>query len=62
MWALDVEEMEPSSKINLRDVSWWMSTKDACKHKAPITTNFSKEGCISLTKIKRSSYVTHKHE
>jgi len=62
MWALDVEEMDPSSKINLRDVSWWMSTKDACKHRALITTKLSKEGCISLTKIKRSFYVTHKHE
>jgi hypothetical protein len=28
--ALDVEETESSSKINLRDVSWWMSIKEAC--------------------------------
>jgi hypothetical protein len=27
MRALDVEEMESSSKINLRDVSWWLSIK-----------------------------------
>jgi hypothetical protein len=31
MGALDVEEMELSSKIDLRDVSWWMSIKDACR-------------------------------
>jgi hypothetical protein len=31
MGALDVEEMESSSKIDLRDVSWWMSIKDACR-------------------------------
>jgi hypothetical protein len=28
MWALDVKEMESSSKINIRDVSWWKSIKD----------------------------------
>jgi hypothetical protein len=31
MQALDVKEMESSSKINLRDVLWWMSIKDAYK-------------------------------
>jgi len=31
MRALDVEEMESFSKINLRDVSWWMSLKEACR-------------------------------
>jgi hypothetical protein len=36
MWVLDVEEMESSSKINLRDVSWWMSIRDACRFGAPI--------------------------
>jgi hypothetical protein len=30
MWALDVEEMESSSKIdNLKDVLWWMSIRKA---------------------------------
>jgi hypothetical protein len=33
MWALDVKEMESLSKIDLKDVSWWMSIKDACKLK-----------------------------
>jgi hypothetical protein len=36
MQALDVKEMESSSKIYLRDVSWWMFIKDACKPWAPI--------------------------
>jgi hypothetical protein len=29
MCVLDVEQMESSSKIDLRDVSWWMSIKNA---------------------------------
>jgi hypothetical protein len=29
MGALDAEEMEPSSNIDLRDKLWWMSIKDA---------------------------------
>jgi len=32
MWVLDVEEMESFLKIDLRDVSWWKSIKNACKH------------------------------
>ncbi len=35
MQALDVEEMESSSKIDLRDVLWWKSIKDAYKFRAP---------------------------
>jgi hypothetical protein len=42
MQVLNVEEMEPSSKIELRDVSWWMSIKDACRLKALVTTKLSK--------------------
>jgi hypothetical protein len=49
MQVLDVEEMKSSFKIALKDVSWWMSIKDACSHGALITTKFSKEKCISLT-------------
>jgi hypothetical protein len=33
MRAFDAKEMESSSKINLRDVSWWKSMKDAWKPK-----------------------------
>jgi hypothetical protein len=48
MRALDVEEMESSSKIELRDVSWWTSIKETCRPGAPIIIKFSKEGCICL--------------
>jgi len=48
MWALDSEEMESSSKIDLRDVLWWMSIKNACKPRASLIVRLSKEGCISM--------------
>ncbi len=38
MRTLDVEEMEPSSKIDLRDVSWWMSIKYAYRHGTLVIT------------------------
>jgi hypothetical protein len=47
MQVLFVEEMESSSNIDLKDVSWWMSIKDAYRPKVPITVKLSKEGCIS---------------
>jgi hypothetical protein len=43
MHALDVEEMESSFKIDLRDESWWMSIKEACTPRALVTTILSKE-------------------
>jgi len=48
MQALDVEEMDSSLKIDLRDVSWWLSIKDACRPRVTVLVKFSKEGCISL--------------
>jgi hypothetical protein len=48
MQALDVEEMESYSKINLKDVSWWMSIKDACIFGVLVIARPSKERCISL--------------
>jgi hypothetical protein len=60
MWALDVEEMESSFKIDLRDVSWWKSIKDACRPRVPIIAKLSKEGCISLIAKGKPSHVTHK--
>jgi hypothetical protein len=48
MRSLDVEKMESSSKIDLKDVSWWMSIKNVCKLGALVTTKLSKERCISL--------------
>jgi hypothetical protein len=62
MWVLDVEEMESSSKIDLRDVSWWMSIRDACRLGAPIIVILSKEGCISLVVGRRPFRITHKHD
>jgi len=49
MPALEIKEMESSSKINLRDVSWWMSIKNAYKHGVLVIAKLSKERCISLT-------------
>jgi hypothetical protein len=46
---LDVEEIESFSKIDLKDVLWWMFIKDACKPQVPITTKLLKEKCIFLT-------------
>jgi len=48
MQALDVEEMNSSFKIDLRDVSWWMFIKDAYRPGFTIIVRFSKEGCIFL--------------
>jgi hypothetical protein len=62
MQILDAKEMESSSKINPRDVSWWMSIKDACKLGVLITTRLSKEGCISLVARIRSFCVVCKHD
>jgi hypothetical protein len=36
MRVLDVEKIESSSKMYLKDVSWWKSIKDAYKPKVPI--------------------------
>ncbi len=36
MWTLDAEEMESSSKIDLKDVLWWMSIKDVSRPRVPI--------------------------
>jgi len=56
MCALNDEEMESSFKIDLRDVLWWKSIKDACKPGAPVIVKFSKERCISLAT--RGSHLT----
>jgi hypothetical protein len=47
MQVLDVEKMESSSEINLKDVSWSMSIEDACRHGALIIGRISKKRCIS---------------
>jgi hypothetical protein len=62
MWTLDVEEVESSSKIDWRDVLWWMSIKDACRLGAPITAKLSKKGCISLAVKGKPSHTAHKYD
>jgi hypothetical protein len=62
MRVLDAKEMESSSKINLRDVSWWKSIKDACTPGALVTARFSKERCIFLVAGGRPSHATHKYD
>jgi hypothetical protein len=62
MQALDVEEMESSSKIDLRDVSWWKFIKNVCRPGALIIAKLSKEGCISLVAGGRPFHVAHKHD
>jgi hypothetical protein len=62
MRGFEVEEIESSSKIDLRDVSWWMSIKDACKLGAPIIVRLSKKRCIFLVARGRSFHVTCKHD
>jgi hypothetical protein len=61
MQALDAKEMESSSKIDLRDVSWWMSIKEACRLGAPISTRLSKERSISLVTRNRPSCAIGKY-
>jgi hypothetical protein len=58
----DVEEMKSFSKINLKDVSWWMFIKDACRPGVPIITRLSKERCISLTVKGRPFRTACKHD
>jgi hypothetical protein len=59
---MDVKKMESSSKINLRDVSWWMSIKNACRHGVLIPTRLSKEGCISVIVGGRPFHVAQEHD
>jgi hypothetical protein len=58
MWALNAKES--SSKIDLKDVSWWKSIKDTCRPRALIIVELLKEGCISLVARGRPSHVAHK--
>jgi hypothetical protein len=62
MQALDVKKMESFSKINLKDVLWWMSIKDAYKLGALVFAKLSKERCISITTRGRSFRTTCKHD
>jgi hypothetical protein len=59
---MDVEEMESSSKIDLKDVLWWMFIRNACRPRVLVTTRFSKKKSISLIVGGRTSHATHKHD
>jgi hypothetical protein len=59
---LDVEGVDSSSKIDLRNVSWWMSIKDAYRHGVPIIAKLSKEGCIPLAARGRTSHAKWKYD
>jgi hypothetical protein len=54
--------MESSFKIDLKDMSWWMSIKESHKFRAPITTKISKERYISLIARGRPFHATCKHD
>jgi hypothetical protein len=62
MWVLDVEEMKSFSKIDLKDVSWWMSFEDACKPHVSIIAKLSKERCNFLITGGRLSEAAQKHD
>ncbi len=48
MQVLKDKEMESSSKIDWRDVLWWMSIKGAYRFGALVIARLLKKGCISL--------------
>jgi hypothetical protein len=62
MRLLDNDEMESFSKIDFKNVSWWMSIKDAYRHGALVIVRLSKEGCISLVVGGRPSRVACKDD
>jgi hypothetical protein len=62
MWALDAKEMESSSKIDIKDVSWWMSIKYTCSLVVSVIAKLSKEGWISLATEGKPSHTTCKHD
>jgi hypothetical protein len=62
MWALDAKEIESSSKINLRDVLWWISIKYAYRLGTLVIAKLSKERCISLIIGGMSFHITHKYD
>jgi hypothetical protein len=62
MRVLVVEELESSSNIDLKDVSWWMSIKGACRFGVPTIAKLLKEGCIFLVVKGRPFHATRKHD
>jgi hypothetical protein len=62
MWTLKAKEIKSSSKIDLKDMLWWMSIKDACKLWTLVTVKLSKERCISIIMGKRLSWTAWRHD
>jgi hypothetical protein len=62
MWALNVEQIKSCSKIDLKDVSWRMSIKDACKIGALVIVKLSKEECIFLNMGRMLFWIAWKHD
>jgi hypothetical protein len=62
MRALGVGEMESSSNIDLRDVSWWMSIKNAYRPRVLVILKLSKKRCIPLATWKKPFCITCKHD
>ncbi len=62
MLTLDDEKMESSSKINLNNVLWCMSIKDAYRHDALVIARLSKKRCISLDVGRRPFCTAHNHD
>jgi predicted transcriptional regulator len=62
MRALNAKEIESFSKIDLKDVSWWKSIKNAFRPKALVITRLSKKRCISLVTKGRSFHIANKQD
>jgi len=62
MWALEAKEMESSSKIDLKDVLWWMFIIDAYRFGALVIAKILKKGCIFLVIRRRLSWIAWKHD
>jgi hypothetical protein len=62
MQALDVEEIESSSKIYPKGVLWWKSIKNACRLGALVIAKLSKERCIPLALGGKPFHITRKHD
>ncbi len=59
---ISCNEMESSSKIDLKDVSWWMSIKDTYRFGALVTSKLQKKRCMFLVARWRLFRATRKHD
>jgi hypothetical protein len=66
MQTLEVKKMKSSSKIDLKDVSWWMSIKDAYKLGVLVIVKLFFKMCIFLIgwkhiKVKQNWHIVIVH-